>query len=168
MDLPRLFALQERLDRRILTEHGLAGRDLTDCKILAFQVELGELANETRVFKYWSRRPPSPREVIREEFADCLHFLLTLGIDHGFTDLALPPLPAEPQGPEGESTLVRHFQGVFDQAARFARSRSREDYVALFQALLALGRCLGFSDHEMEGAYERKNRTNHQRQLDGY
>jgi len=54
MDLNELFKIQAKLDERIIHEHGLEGRDLLDKKILALQVELGELANEWRGFKFWS------------------------------------------------------------------------------------------------------------------
>lgn len=54
MNLNELFEIQARLDNRIAEEHGLQGQDLLDKKILALQVELGELANEWRGFKFWS------------------------------------------------------------------------------------------------------------------
>lgn len=54
MNLNKLFDKQRELDARILLEKGLVGQDLLDKKILALQVELGELANEWRGFKFWS------------------------------------------------------------------------------------------------------------------
>src|SRR5699024_5544203 len=41
-------------DLHIVKEKGLEGQDLLDKKILALQVELGELANEFRGLKFWS------------------------------------------------------------------------------------------------------------------
>lgn len=55
MDLTRLFETQKVLDERIVQEKGLEGQDLLPEKILALQVELGELANEWRGFKFWSK-----------------------------------------------------------------------------------------------------------------
>ena len=54
MNLKKLFPLQKELDSHIVKEKGLEGQDLLDKKILALQVELGELANEHRGFKFWS------------------------------------------------------------------------------------------------------------------
>src|SRR5699024_9188223 len=54
MNLNKLFPLQKQLDEHIVKEKGLEGQDLLDKKILALQVELGELANEFRGFKFWS------------------------------------------------------------------------------------------------------------------
>lgn len=54
MNRERLFKAQAELDKHIEQEKGLQGQDLLDKKILALQVELGELANEWRGFKFWS------------------------------------------------------------------------------------------------------------------
>jgi len=54
MNLNKLFPLQKELDERIMKEKGLEGQDLLDKKILALQVELGELAQNWRGFKFWS------------------------------------------------------------------------------------------------------------------
>ncbi len=54
MNLQKLFEAQKKLDDHIEKNKGLEGKNLLDKKILALQVELGELANEWRGFKYWS------------------------------------------------------------------------------------------------------------------
>lgn len=54
LDLVKLFETQRVLDKRIVKEKGLEGQDLLPMKVLALQVELGELANEWRGFKFWS------------------------------------------------------------------------------------------------------------------
>lgn len=54
MNLNSLFKKQQELDKHIVKEKGLEGQELLDKKILALQVELGELANEWRGFKFWS------------------------------------------------------------------------------------------------------------------
>jgi dimeric dUTPase (all-alpha-NTP-PPase superfamily) len=55
LNLNELFVLQAKLDAHIEKEHPRQpGEDRLAKKILALQVELGELANEWRGFKYWS------------------------------------------------------------------------------------------------------------------
>lgn len=54
MNLTKLFEMQGVLDERIVKDKGLEGQNLLPEKILALQVELGELANEWRGFKFWS------------------------------------------------------------------------------------------------------------------
>jgi dimeric dUTPase (all-alpha-NTP-PPase superfamily) len=55
MNLSKLFELQRQLDEHIEREHPRQeGEDRLAKKILALQVELGELAQEWRGFKFWS------------------------------------------------------------------------------------------------------------------
>ena len=54
MNLLPYFKAQKKLDDHIIQEKGLQGQDLLDKKILALQVELGELCQEWRGFKFWS------------------------------------------------------------------------------------------------------------------
>ncbi|MCT8138628.1 dUTP diphosphatase [Anaerobacillus sp. CMMVII] len=75
MNLIKLFKKQKELDDRIVKEHNLEGQYLLSDKILALLVELGELANETRCFKFWSDKPPSAPDIVIEEFVDGIHFL---------------------------------------------------------------------------------------------
>ncbi|MGM8212615.1 dUTP diphosphatase [Virgibacillus sp. W0430] len=70
MNLSKLFEMQTELDARILLEKQLVGQDLLDKKILALQVELGELANEWRGFKFWKVNK-EPNEWIPNENDVC-------------------------------------------------------------------------------------------------
>lgn len=54
MNLEKLYEKQEALDLRIVKDKNLEGADLSPDKLLALIVELGELANEWRGFKFWS------------------------------------------------------------------------------------------------------------------
>lgn len=56
MNLTKLFEMQRELDERIIKEKGLEGQNLLSNTVLALQVEIGELANEWRGFKFWSTR----------------------------------------------------------------------------------------------------------------
>jgi dimeric dUTPase (all-alpha-NTP-PPase superfamily) len=71
MNLQKLFELQRKLDEHIEKEHPRQeGEDRLAKKILALQVELGELANEWRGFKYWSH-DQEPRTIA--ERGVCVH-----------------------------------------------------------------------------------------------
>jgi dimeric dUTPase (all-alpha-NTP-PPase superfamily) len=84
MQLEKLFQMQKALDTHIEDKHSLQDEDLFERKVLALLVEIGELANETRSFKFWSVKPSSAKEVILEEFVDGVHFILSLGIECGY------------------------------------------------------------------------------------
>ncbi|MFB5662946.1 dUTP diphosphatase [Alteribacillus sp. HJP-4] len=157
-----LFAIQKKLDDRILKEHHLNREDLFHDKVLALQVETAELANETRCFKYWSKKPASPRETILEEYVDGLHFILSLGIDGGWPET--PEWRTEVELPDATTA----FLAVFENISLYAASPSNSAYKEMFSAYLELGRTLNFSTEEIKEAYLSKNEKNHIRQEEGY
>ncbi|MGD7047733.1 dUTPase [Rossellomorea marisflavi] len=161
MDWNQLLNMQNELDRHIESEHGLQDADLVDKKILALLVELGELANETRCFKFWSKKAPSEQEVILEEYVDGIHFILSLGIDIGIRSIDEPEVLEE-----GDPT--EEFLKVYSEVNRFSEERSIENLLALFQQFLQLGRVLGFESEDIFKSYLKKNEVNYQRQQEGY
>ncbi|MGG4488775.1 dUTP diphosphatase [Metabacillus idriensis] len=162
MNFLKLFEMQNDLDSKIEKQHGLEEEPLLEKKILALLVEVGELANETRCFKFWSLKPPAEAGVILEEYVDGIHFILSLGIEIGMTDGVEFDLAAD------ENSLTTHFVLVYEKIAQFEKSRSEEHYLELFRQYLLLGKALGFSPAEIEAAYVKKNEVNHDRQKQGY
>lgn len=162
MNLAKLFELQENLDERIRENHGLQGESLFSRKILALQVELAELANETRCFKFWSDKKPSDKGVILEEYVDCLHFILTLGIEKKFTDIELDDKELL------QYDITAQFLNLYIDINDFVVCSSRDQYVTLFEDFFSLGKILGFTVDEIEEAYYEKNNVNHKRQDEGY
>ncbi|MCP8967407.1 dUTP diphosphatase [Ectobacillus ponti] len=163
MDLLHLFKLQKELDERILREHGLEPKKLLKEKMLALLVEVGELANETRCFKYWSNKPSSERSVVLEEYVDGLHFILSIGIDLGVDKNFLFYKCAET-----DTTTVQVFLDAYSKIIRFQEQPSITNYIELFTSYLRLGQTLEFSQDEIEQAYLAKNEVNHERQTQGY
>ena len=76
--------------------------------MLALLVEIGELANETRSFKFWSVKPASEKKIILEEFVDGIHFILSLGIECGFHKQPLE-LKAEPSVQDYQRTISKNL-----------------------------------------------------------
>lgn len=71
MDIQKLFEIQAGLDYHITKEHPVQeDEDRLAKKILALQVELGELANEWRGFKFWSHNQ-QPRTKIEHLCVQC-------------------------------------------------------------------------------------------------
>lgn len=162
MNIGKLFQMQRQLDDRIKEEHNLIEKNLMDEKILAFQVELGELANETRCFKYWSLKPASEKEVILEEYVDGVHFLLSIGLE-----LQKSSLSARNNKIENQS-LTKQFLVLFQLSSQLGNSKKIDLFEELFQQYLHLGNLLNYTVGEIEAAYVGKNEVNHQRQNEGY
>lgn len=163
MNLAKLFELQRELDTRIERLHKLDSNELFSKKLLALLVELGELANETRCFKFWSLKAPSDKEIILDEFADGLHFILSLGI----------LLKAENQiDLKAEITQIveptTQFLKVYQLISELNSDRSVEKMNEVFVAYMELGQLLGFSKEDIENSYFKKNEVNHKRQDSGY
>ncbi|KFZ41863.1 dUTPase [Anoxybacillus flavithermus] len=162
MNLQTLFSMQRQLDERIETERGLRGERLIERKLLALLVEIGELANETRCFKFWSSKPKAAVETILEEYVDGLHFILSLGLD-----LSLDKHVQWPNVQESE-TLVDQFLRVFETVHTFRMKLDIETYNQLVYAYAELGHALQFTAEQIERAYVAKNEVNHERQSHNY
>lgn len=158
----KLFEMQEQLDTHIEKQHGLESADLFDKKILALLVELGELANERRSFKFWSTKAPSSKEVILEEYVDGVHFILSLGIIKGYIKGEYHIID------ETENDITNQFLAVYNTIMVFSKEASLENYKELVSAYLYLGNLLGFSEEEIFNAYVSKNEVNYLRQKQGY
>lgn len=214
MNLSKLFELQRQLDEHIEREHPVQeGEDRLAKKILALQVELGELANEWRGFKFWSndqeprigkkkvctscngkgqKEMASPhtnwklklcecgfcqgtgywiiqRNTLLEEYVDCLHFILSIGLELKLTDWK--PHFSSVAVHFGGNELITQFEEVFWYASSFgAYTEDEKDtwYSMLFSNFLGLGKMLGFTWEQIEQMYMEKNRINHERQESNY
>ena len=183
MNLSKLFEAQKKLDDRIVKEKGLEGQDLLDKKILALQVELGELANEWRGFKFWSEDQEPRTELwddrlrfhnpLLEEYVDCLHFILSIGNDLGLNN---EEYSLEQDDLDGD--VIDDFVFINKSLSEIYFRGSDSDYSLPFSdnflyrflttVFLSLGKKLGFTWEQVEQAYYEKNKINHERQASGY
>lgn len=85
--LKEMFEAQAKLDATIHENHNVNYEVTHDRRILALLVEIGEFANTTRCFKYWSNKGMEEKETVLDEYADGMHFFLSLGIDIGTTKI---------------------------------------------------------------------------------
>ncbi|MDQ0230990.1 dUTP diphosphatase [Metabacillus malikii] len=162
MNLDKLFSMQKELDEKIEAKHGLHNEPLIEKKLLALLVEVGELANETRCFKFWSVKPPAPVQVILEEYVDGIHFILSIGLE-----LKLDKTDLHFEGGE-DRTVTEQFLTIYESIATLKQKLTSENYVTLFNHYIHLGKLLGFSNEQIEQAYVAKNDVNHERQMQGY
>lgn len=176
MNLEKLYEIQGGLDAHIVKEQGLQEEWLFEEKILALKVEIGELANETRCFKFWSKKDSSPREVQLEEYVDGLHFFLSLAMD-----LEMESESLQVSCDYTRDTLTETFNDLYEYLAELKaisdvnipatifRSDLHDSLHVAFSCFVGLGeKHLGFTWDEVEQAYFKKNEINHQRQLTGY
>lgn len=205
MNLKKLFEMQRELDARIEQEHPREpGEDRLAKKILALLVELGELANETRFFKYWSYDQEPRRggdcfcdegyvnvymgygvveqelcaicngtcqkpDPLLEEYVDCLHFILSIGLEIGVCPEELDTEPIF------RANITEQFIDLFWEVSQLRyeerNERQYKDYLQyniVLEHFVGLGELLGFTWEQIEQAYIRKNQINHDRQNNSY
>lgn len=165
LQFKELFEIQKKLNDRIVQEHNLDPSTLRSKKFLALLTEMGELANETRCFKYWSKKGPSPKEKILEEYVDCLHFILTIGIDFAYEDL-VPECGEECEEDGGDLTSL--FINLFVTVNELVICASKDSYKVLLDDFMSLGKKIGFTKEDIISAYLAKNEVNHLRQDKNY
>lgn len=87
MNISDLFQMQKALDEKIVQEKGLEGQDFTTEKVLALIVELGECANEFRMFKFWStdQEPRTEVHKLKKEYKH-LHITQTGAYEYQLRD----------------------------------------------------------------------------------
>ena len=161
IELTPLFALQEALDQEIALAHDVTSETTFPRRLMALLVELGEFANETRCFKYWSVKGPSPKEVILDEYADGLHFLLSLGIPLGVSEY-------KHYFRVDEKDLTQAILNVYEDALKLREEYTVENYAKAFGDYLNIIPLFDYSSEEVIEAYLKKLSTNHKRQQNHY
>ncbi|GAA3345710.1 dUTP diphosphatase [Deinococcus persicinus] len=161
MNIQQLFMMQKELDDFIEQTQNIQ-QDVFQEKGLALMVELAELANETRCFKFWSTKGPSAREVILEEYVDSIHFILSLGLLKNYTTIEKWPVIEE------QRHLTATFLETQGAILAFIQQPTEDRYLAIWQCYGLLAYNLGFTFADVVRAYIEKNEENYNRQRTGY
>lgn len=161
INIEDLYKKQADLDAYIAKNHNVTYETTFPKRLLALLVELGELANETRVFKYWSNKKSSPREVILDEYADAFHFLLSLGI-------YLKPTKFIYKYEGSAVDISDQFVSLYHKASELRTHYDLAHYEETFSAFFSLGASLELTSEEVVNAYLKKLEKNYNRQDTGY
>ncbi len=160
--LKELYLMQEQLDKTIHNQHHKTYESTFYERIMALLVELGELANETRCFKYWSLKKASSKEVILEEYSDGLHFILSLGIHLGIDyNEVFTPL-------QSRTVLTKAFLDLYADVIAFQQQTTKDNYRSLVNHFLGLGLLMDIQFSDLFAAYVAKNKINYERQKTNY
>ena len=160
-DLTDLYKKQRELDEEIAVNHQVTYQSTRNKRTLALLVELGEFANATRTFKYWSNKGPESKERVLDEFADGLHFALSLGIDQGYEVDSVEVL-------DDDKNLTDTLLTTYELTSIFYSSQTQSNYLLLLISYLRCLFKLGFSWQEAKDAYYIKSKENHVRQETNY
>ncbi|KGR89417.1 dUTP diphosphatase [Lysinibacillus odysseyi] len=96
-----------------------------------------------------------------EEYVDCLHFILSIGVEKDWTFEKVDLL-------NSDESLEIQFSEAFLAVSHFYVNKWLSNYERLLIVFLSLGKSLGLTWKQIEQAYFDKNKVNHERQLTGY
>ncbi|MBP5693955.1 MAG: dUTP diphosphatase [Bacilli bacterium] len=161
IDLNELFEAQKQLDSRIAENHNVTYESTRDRRTLSLLVELGELANSTRCFKYWSNKGSEPLERVLDEYADALHFFLSLGIDIGTSKKVYNRTKVV-------GDLTKQILEVYKRVNKFVEKRNDANFIKAFQSFLNIIPLLNVRWKTVENAYFKKLGENYHRQDSNY
>lgn len=161
IDFVELFKKQKELDIEIQNNHHVTYEETMERRFLSLFVELGELANATRCFKYWSNKPSESRERVMDEYADGLHFLLSLSLALGF-EKTIYKMTSE------LNDLSNAFIRMYEALTIFEKSHLLKDYERCFEIYLNIAYLLKMNKDDIFASYLLKLGENHHRQETNY
>ncbi len=153
----KLYERNKVLDSEFMNKYISVDKELHKKNCLELIVELGELANESRCFKYWSIKRVN-HEYLLEEYADCLLMVLYMfnyyNIDNIYTI----------NGEYSDDILIV-FNDLIRMCTKFMDNVSidKEYLINVFNYLLHLGKLLDFTDDEIINACYNKIIKNEER-----
>jgi dimeric dUTPase (all-alpha-NTP-PPase superfamily) len=164
MKLEMYYQKQQELEQFVrknigMSEEEFSSIEMVDKRIFAFKVELAEFSNETAWFKYWKQSHVMNKANVIEELADCIHFLLAIGIYRKYSQW-VPELEYQQWVERDESFL---YTSIMESGIG-----SSGQWKRAFEQLIAIGIKLGFSLDQIQISYLLKNKKNIERQNANY
>lgn len=148
MNLKKLYDYQNKLDRQIHSRVDLQGKPLIAQKILALQVKLGELADETQCFKFWLSKKSTAEMKILGKYIETLYLALSIGIEKNFDESEFPVKATDVE-------LTDQFLNLFIDVNDFMVCNSKDHYITLIEDLLSLGLTFGFTEEDIMDTYNK-------------
>lgn len=137
------YQRNKQLDNLYIEKYGPVDSNCYEKNCLELVVELCELCNESKCFKYWSIKKPD-RDLLLEEYADCLSMLLCIFNYYDVDNIELV-----------DTNLSNDIVYIFNEIVRMCTLLMNKDIVnnkllmEIFTYLYHIGRLLELSDSEI-------------------
>ncbi len=162
-DFTKISLNQKKLDNYILDKMEIEiNKDrYWNNRIIALNVELNELINEIKFFKYWKKNKEIDQNKINEEFIDCLHFLFSIGNTLGYekwifiTDDFKRPIELI------YFDLTKNILMLLEEKSTIVFGR-------VFKNLIEIAWELNLTNEQIHEIYSFKNKVNYERQDNNY
>lgn len=161
IELSKIYEETKYLDYLFNQQNDIRNEEIIKKNILELLVEIGELANETRCFKHWSTKGPSEKEVILEEYVDCLNMILYFSNITGVT--------LEEEFPEViEGDIVETFINLYQNTCLLKDDLTKEKVKRILVDIIYLSHLLKFSIEDLEKATKHKSKIIQKRFQENY
>jgi len=139
IDLHKVYEENKRLDLVFIEKYN--HKDFVKKNKLELLVEIGELANETRCFKYWSNKEVN-NDLVKEEYADCIIMSLCF---FNYLNISLDEINYI----NDDKEIIDLFFDIYLLASNFSVNENKEIIKEILIKLINLGYKLGFTDEEI-------------------
>ena len=119
------------------------------------------MINVNRCFKFWSLKKDYDKQVLGDEFVDCLHFILSISLHFNLdqTEYEIKDVVYD----DNELTLK-----VLYLISLAGKIESKDDCKKFIIQLFELAFTFGFTAQDIIDFYIKKNQVNFKRQQDNY
>ncbi len=130
-------------------------------RIIALSVELSEVSNEIRFFKFWSKKPASEKEIVIDELVDCLHFAFSLGntLENDQWVFATDDM---------KRPLNIIYFDILSKLTELVHNKDLNLFRSMLFNLVEIAFYLGYTMEDIIIAYDKKNAVNYERQNNEY
>jgi dimeric dUTPase (all-alpha-NTP-PPase superfamily) len=137
-----VYEANKKLDDLFNEKYPQLSDEIVRKNVLEIMVEIGELANETRCFKYWSCKGPSDKKDILDEYADCLQMIFMFC---NYLDISLDEEFEEPS----HGGIVEQFTYLYHLCSKIVDNYNKEYRKNVLASFIYLGKLLNFTDEDI-------------------
>ncbi|BDU67665.1 MAG: hypothetical protein TYPL_3180 [Candidatus Tyloplasma litorale] len=131
-------------------------------RIIALSVEISELVNEIRFFKFWSQKKPSEKKIIINELVDCFHFAFSVGNTLQNNEWKINFNLDE------KDSFENIYFNLQENLIKLKESKNLKTFYKIMMDITKIAWNLNYSQKDIEEAYKIKNEINYKRQNSGY
>ena len=138
LNIKDIYKETKHLDELFALQYDIRSQEIIKKYKLELLVEFGELANETRCFKFWATRQTGDKEKVLEEYIDCLFMILY------FCNITNVSLEEEFPVIE-EKDIITTFLTLYEYGSDLSKNLERETIKKLLVEILYLASLLDFT-----------------------
>lgn len=142
-DYMEYYQRNKQLDQIYIDKYSSIDSKYYEKNCLGLVVELCELANESKCFKYWSIKKPN-KDALLEEYADCLSMLLCIFNYHEIEEINILDI-------ELSDDIVYMFNEIIRMCTLLMNKDNVNEKILkeIFTYLLHIGKLLDITDREI-------------------